>query len=176
MCVCVCVCVWERERERDRKREEEKEEGGRENSQAPTPQHITQYILQPLAEKNEWNSPLLKLNVILTLVSDLKEGFIMTSSLHGQRIFILNILLSIIECVCVCVCVCVFTMSRDLPCILFYLNSCSQIYVDLHHPFLAHCVCVGNRWREHFQVSCRTAGLLGSLKESAFLTCQFKLL
>ena len=78
----------------------------------------------------------------------------MTSSLHEQRIFLSNVLLSVIECVCACECV--FTMSHDLPCILFNLSSCSQIYANLHYPFIPHCVCVGNRWREPFQVSCST--------------------
>lgn len=75
----------------------------------------------------------------------------MTSSLHEQRILISNVLLSVIECVCARACV--FT-SHDLPCILFkFLLS------DICKPalsFYSSCVCVGNRWREPFQVSCRT--------------------
>lgn len=62
----------------------------------------------------------------------------MTSSLHEQRILISNVLLSVIECVCARACV--FT-SHDLPCILFNLSSCSQIYANLHYPFIPH-VCV----------------------------------
>lgn len=89
------VCGYVRERRREGRRRKRRR-GGRENSHSPTPQNITQYILQPLAEKNEINFPFLQLNVILTLVSDFKEGFIMISSLHRQRIFISNIFLPII--------------------------------------------------------------------------------
>ena len=60
----------------------EKEGGGRKGKFHSLLQCITVHPTTTCRKKNGINFPFLHLNVILTLVSDVKEGFIMTSSLH----------------------------------------------------------------------------------------------